>query len=283
MNSIIPYFNGKEVLVATNHAKEKVIAPLFLNNLKVVVKALPFLDTDQFGTYSGEVERTLTPVQAALAKCKLAIKEHGGQMAIATEGSFGSHPASFFVRAHEEVIVLYDATNHTKFMAKQLTTDTNYCSAEVNDDVELSCFAANVGFPDHGLIVKHPKLEFGVVKGINCPDKLESICAPLFRSEIPVLVETDMRAMYNPTRMKVISQVTQKLIDKLLSPCPKCNNPGFSDTSIEPGLPCKACKTPTKSAKNIISTCPLCGYSEHRARPDKAEFEDPMYCDSCNP
>jgi hypothetical protein len=43
-------------------------------------------------------------------------------------------------------------------------------------------------------------------------------------------VETDMRAMYNPSRMTVIQNATKKLVEKINSCCPNCNIPGFGIT-----------------------------------------------------
>jgi hypothetical protein len=40
-------------------------------------------------------------------------------------------------------------------------------------------------------------------------------------------VETDMRAMYNPSRMTVIQNATKKLVEKINSCCPQCNIPGL--------------------------------------------------------
>jgi hypothetical protein len=40
-------------------------------------------------------------------------------------------------------------------------------------------------------------------------------------------VETDMRAMYNPSRMTVIQNATKKLVEKINSCCPHCNIPGL--------------------------------------------------------
>ncbi|MFM7661268.1 MAG: DUF6671 family protein, partial [Bacteroidota bacterium] len=98
-----------------------------------------------------------------------------------------------------------------------------------------------------------------------------------------VFIETDMRAMYNPTRMKVIASCTQKLIEKMRSTCPKCQYPGFSVTEAVPGLPCSLCTCPTRSTLTYIFECQLCKYSDQQLYPLGKTAEDPMYCDNCNP
>ena len=64
-----------------------------------------------------------------------------------------------------------------------------------------------------------------------------------------VFVETDMRACYNPTRMRVIEQTTHKLVAKINNKCPQCATPGFETAEVNRGLPCNLCNSPTKSAQ----------------------------------
>ena len=55
-------FSGRTLAVATRHGKERAIAPPFLEGLPLAqVVVVPDLDTDRFGTFSGEVERRLSP------------------------------------------------------------------------------------------------------------------------------------------------------------------------------------------------------------------------------
>jgi hypothetical protein len=50
---------------------------------------------------------------------------------------------------------------------------------------------------------------------------------------LTTFVETDMRAMYNPSRMTVIQNATKK--EKINSCCPHCNIPGFGITDAKRG------------------------------------------------
>ena len=86
-------------MVATKHGKEKVIAPILERSLGVKVLSTTNLDTDRFGTFSGEVERKGTPLEVARAKCEAALKLTGADLAVASEGSFGPHPELFFAAA----------------------------------------------------------------------------------------------------------------------------------------------------------------------------------------
>ena len=61
------------MVIATMHEKEKVIAPILENNLRVNCFITDKLDTDAFGTFSGDVERSLSPIDTLRAKCNAAI------------------------------------------------------------------------------------------------------------------------------------------------------------------------------------------------------------------
>lgn len=96
-------------------------------------------------------------------------------------------------------------------------------------------------------------------------------------------LETDMRAMYNPTRMSNIGQLAQTLARRILSKCPKCHAPGFGETSYDGYLPCQLCSQETKLYKYKVLKCICCDYLIRYEREDKIKFSDPMYCDFCNP
>ena len=50
-------FEGRKLLIATKHKKEIVIAPILEKELGVTCFVAPDLDTDELGTFTGEVER----------------------------------------------------------------------------------------------------------------------------------------------------------------------------------------------------------------------------------
>lgn len=67
---------GQVVAFGTRHGKEHQVAQAFAAVLRAEVVTPPGLDTDQFGTFSGETSRTLSPVDAARAtpagRCRAA-------------------------------------------------------------------------------------------------------------------------------------------------------------------------------------------------------------------
>ena len=122
-----------------------------------------------------------------------------------------------------------------------------------------------------------------IIKGITDWDLLKSSFHQLLHKYGKAHLESDMRAMYNPTRMKVIERVTQKLVDKLNSHCPKCNTPAFGIGDIKRGLPCNLCGMPTKSILSHIYICQKCNYTKEEIYPNGKFTEEPTFCDFCNP
>jgi len=98
-----------------------------------------------------------------------------------------------------------------------------------------------------------------------------------------VYAETDMRALYNPTRMGVIKTAAQKLLETIKTECPNCKTPGFSVTDIKQGLPCSWCSAPTRSTLSFIYSCKKCSFSSEKMYPHQKTSEEPGFCDSCNP
>ena len=130
----------------------------------------------------------------------------------------------------------------------------------------------------------HPKNSDEIIKGINSEAKLiEAINNSLKKSPNGIHLETDMRAMYNPTRMKNIEKATYNLIEKINSLCPKCSTPGFDIVQRIPGLPCEWCSAPTTLTKRITYKCQKCSFRKEQLFPDGKQFANPAQCMYCNP
>lgn len=277
-------FKGRDLVIATKHGKERVIAPIVEKELGVKCFVSLDLDTDLLGTFTGEIERKNDPITSARNKCFMAMELTNCDIAIASEGSFGPHPSLFFIPADDEIIVLIDKKNGLEIIVRELNTETNFNGSDIKTEEELLAFAANANFPSHGLILRKSKDEYGdIVKGINSVEQLSKVFIELMNDFGTAFVETDMRAMYNPTRMKIIESATQKLIKKINTLCPICNMPGFGITDAKEGLPCEICNFPTRSTLSYLYTCQKCNYTKEEKYPKGKKIEDPMYCDYCNP
>lgn len=275
-------FDSRKIVVATMHHKEQVLLPLFEKEWNMLGVCTTDLNTDLFGTFTGEIERQHNPIETARQKCLRAMDLTNVDLAIASEGSFGPHPTLFFVPADEEWLVLIDQKNGFEWIHRELSTETNYNSKIISEESELLDFAKQSLFPSHALILKGENSNM-TFKGICDSKELIDKFKLILQKEGRVQVETDMRAMYNPTRMNVIQMAGQKLIQKLKSHCPSCTHPGFGVSRAVAGLPCEICGFPTASTLKYIESCSRCSFENEIPQPHGKSFESAMYCDLCNP
>jgi hypothetical protein len=273
------WLKNKTIVVASKHEKDKVIKPLF--DVKFDSTFLSCnIDTDQLGTFSGEIKRILTPYEAAIEKCRMAFNETDADFAISSEGSFGPHPTLFFVPADEELMLFMSRNEELIIWAKHISTETNYNQIDNPTEQELIDFLANIQFPSHKVIFKSEKKIKKDIENLNILNQLVSYAR---QNKQTFRIETDMRAHCNPSRMKVIEETTHKLIEKINSNCPSCELPGFSVQEAVKGLPCSQCGLPTQSTLKHIKVCQQCNHQEEIFFPRGIKEEDPTYCSFCNP
>ncbi|MGL5113264.1 MAG: DUF6671 family protein, partial [Flavobacterium sp.] len=98
-----------------------------------------------------------------------------------------------------------------------------------------------------------------------------------------MFIETDMRALYNPSRMTVIGTATHKLVQNATSLCPTCAMPGFVVTDVRIGLPCSCCGAATNSVVSHLYQCKYCRFTCEDIYPHQKKSEDPGFCNYCNP
>jgi hypothetical protein len=285
----IAFFAGRTAVLATMHRKETVIAPLLQAVGLQVVVPVDF-NTDQFGTFSREIKRSGSQLEAARLKAEQAIKLTDHSIGIASEGAFGPHPAMPYLACNRELVVLIDRQHQLEIVGEALSTETNFRQTQVTTPEAAQQFAAQVGFPDHGLVViaggsqpsRSPEPD-QIIKGITSEAELHQAVSWALAQAETAWIETDMRAMYNPTRMRVIQQATENLIQKMRCGCPQCGCPGFDQVEVKPGLPCGWCNQPTALRRAVVYRCQVCGTEQETEFPDGITTADPAYCNYCNP
>jgi hypothetical protein len=266
------------------HDKERVLAPVLESQLGVKSFVPKDFDTDCWGSFSGETERSGNALEAARNKCNAAMDYTGADLAVASEGSFGAHPTLLFVPADEELLLLIDRKNNLEIVARTISTETNFAGQPIANVSELLDFARKAQFPEHGLLIRNAEKETAFLqKGIQSNEELISAYESCHSAFGTAFVETDMRAFCNPLRMKVIAQTAALLVEKILSKCPNCGTPGFDIVEKKPGLPCLQCAFPTKAIRSVVYRCVKCNFEETKGNPSGKKGEDPMYCDICNP
>ena len=279
-------FRGRTLLVATLHGKERAIAPAFRERLGVASVVAAAIDTDRFGAFSGEVARELDPRGAAEAKARAALIEHGGELAIASEGSFVPHPAAPLLTLDEEWLVLVDARSARVHVHRYATLDAVFAARRCTSLEALLEFVALQPFPEHALVLR-PRERWSagepVHKGIAERGTIERLARDMLAAHGEVWVETDLRAHCNPTRMRSIEHAARSFADELATPCPRCSAPHFRVARSLPGLPCADCAEPTDLARALERRCDSCGLSLELPRPDGLPAADPAQCAACNP
>lgn len=285
MGQFMSIYKDKNIVLSTKHNKIEAISDPFLSILSAKVFEYN-CDTDLLGTFSGEVERIGTPRDCVTRKCKLGMKALNINQGIASEGSFGPHPYIGLIPADIETIIFIDSELDIELFLTKISTDTNFGSKKCNNFDEVIEFVKNVKFPTHGVIVRPNSYKDKnlIFKGITKKDELEIAFyeSKKFSEDSFVLVETDMRANFNPSRMNVIRQLANDLAQRLTNKCPKCLLPGFGIIKAEPGLECGYCRMPTYMVKHYINGCLKCSYNEIQPRKDFT-YADPENCEYCNP
>jgi hypothetical protein len=299
------WFADRTAVLATMHRKEQVIAPVLEQELRLQILVPPGFDTDRFGTFSREIARTGSQVEAARAKAHQAMDLTEQSLGLASEGAFGPHPTIPYLPCNRELIVLVDRQHQFEVVGEAISTDTNYSQIWASSLEEAQRFAQQIGFPDHGLVViagAEPQQTAGrgsrptapapiapdqitpdrITKGITSEAHLAETVEAALRLG-PVWLETDMRALYNPKRMRVIEQATKNLVQKIRQVCPSCGAPGFDLVERRTGLPCGWCHGPTSLIRAVIYRCPSCGFNQETEFPEGTSTADPTYCPFCNP
>jgi hypothetical protein len=272
---------GQTFALATLHDKARAIAPA-LAHLGVSLRVAA-IDTDQLGTFSGEIERPGSMREAAIEKARRGALALGLRYGLASEGSFGPDPTLPFLASGTELLVFLDTqTGHV--VAEQVRTQTNFAHVSLTPGADIDAFLSRIGFPDHAVIVRPdlPDRATPNAKGLTSRAALEDARLKLAPFG-PLRLETDMRAHLNPSRMGEIARLAEKLTERLATACPACAAPGFGRIDVRLGLPCADCGTPANLVASEIFGCTACGVTQERPRSDGRTQADPAHCPSCNP
>lgn len=276
-------YRNQRVALLTQHGKEGVIGPTLEKLLGCCVEKVDGFDTDLLGTFTRDIAREGTQLDAARKKARIGMELSGCSIGIASEGVFGPDPFAFMLPGNRGLLIWIDDRLGIEVVATSSgKTNLSHCLAESWEEVED--FARSAGFPEHHLVVRpvdenHPELRKGLEDWGSLKDAVTWALdlAPNRRA----FIETDMRAFANPTRMENIRLAAENLAQRLTSLCPACGAPGFSLGGQVRGLPCEDCGSPTGQAKADVHRCVRC---DHQLLVERDREHAPArYCDYCNP
>ncbi len=274
----------RRIAVPTLHGKVEIMAPVLEPATGCTLVHVPQVNTDQFGTFSGEIARTGSQLEAARAKAHAALSHCDLDLALASEGAFVADPVAGVVPWNVEVVMLIDrqATLEIFGMAQG---PARAGQGLVRNADELMQLARGLGFPEHRLCLRPDhEQDPRVIKGLGAADALlDAFTQAMAQSERgQVLLESDLRAHCNPTRQAMIRRATEDLCQKMRSACPGCGQPGFSISGQRPGRPCRLCASATREPLAHVWSCRVCRHTEER-REGLPMLADPARCDRCNP
>ena len=288
-------YRDATAVLATMHGKEAAIVPAMQAHLGLTVVTPPDLDTDLLGTFTGEIPRVGTMREVAVRKARLGMRASGLRIGIASEGSFGPHPAIPFFRAGVELMVLIDDERDLIISESLIAEDIIHDEIVVGSVSELDLFLPLVRFPTHALVVApnltaspwwklHPE-RARAHKGIVTHDRLVDAVdrASRISEDGRARVTTDLRAHMNPTRMQAIARLASLLAIRVATQCPECLAPGFGRVAPARGLSCVDCGEETIIPRGDIWTCVACGHEKEEQRLPIREFAEPGECPRCNP
>lgn len=276
-------YRGKAVAFLTQHGKEGLVGPVLEPALGCTIVRAEGYDTDQLGTFSGEIQRADGQLQTARLKARIGMDLLGASVGMASEGAFVPDPFGGLMPWNIELLVWRDDDSGIEIVGMAQGPARSLHRA-VRWLPDLEKFAVEAGFPEHHLILR-PQSESDprMHKGLSDWLALKQAFAQCQRESDNqrVYAENDHRAFFNPTRQSMIQRASADLLQKIQSACPRCALPGFSVTGHTPGLPCRLCRYPTRLARSYTWHCSACDHRQEE--PVKATHADPGRCDVCNP
>ena len=277
-------YSDLRVALLTQHGKEQVIASVLGPALGCRVERVSGYDTDLLGTFTRDIPRAGTQIEAARKKARLGMEFAGLPLGLASEGSFGADPMIGVFPWNVEFLVWIDDVRGLEVVG-MAQGKANFAHLLANDWTAAEAFARQWGFPGHHLVLRPEREDDSRIrKGIASWAELETSFSWALEQSPSGLVflETDVRAHANPTRQENIRLAAEDLASKLRCLCPQCAAPGFAIVERVPGLPCEDCGAPTREPQADVLGCVKCPHRVTRARMGR-HTADPGSCDYCNP
>jgi hypothetical protein len=274
-----PYL-GRTAALTTKHGKGEVLKNSFMR-MGVELRTIE-VDTDQLGTFSGEIPRISDQRSTAITKARLGMKECGLALGLGSEGSIGSDHQIPFLNSDIETLVWIDDELGIEVVQNFRSLEIVAFREELNQPNVPEEIIARADFPNHALIVHAPGGP--IYKGITRHSDLQTAVESALRGSVngTVILESDLRAHMSPSRRANIERCGELLVARLMNQCPECTSPGFGEVELLFGLPCESCGELVDQVKRgSIFGCARCDYREEKLL--ELGLAAARNCSGCNP
>lgn len=144
-------YGGQRICLATHHGKERALAFPFAMGLGAKLEVCD-CDTDSLGTFSGEVQRLDDALSTCRSKAWIGLEQSGLVLGMASEASFGPHPAVPMLAVGQELLVFIDRARDLTVVEQRIEWRTNYAQKRLKPGEDPIPWLKQVGFPSHGVI-----------------------------------------------------------------------------------------------------------------------------------
>ncbi len=283
-NSANLYFRSSDIAFLTKHKKELIVAPVLEPFLCVKIVQVEGVDTDTFGTFTGEIPRKISQLETARKKARTGMELARTKMGIGSEGSFVTDPHFGVLPWNIEMLVFLDDIHNLEIVGMAEGPARILEKSARSLEEAMGC-AEEFGFPRYHMIVRPDSKDSpDFIKNIRTKKQLQtaiSHCLEKSRNGV-VHIENDLRSFACPSRQDMIRLAAINLLLKMHSFCPQCDTPGYWVMEYKKGLPCRNCQLPTGLARAQVYGCLKCGYKKEVERSD-IQSAGPESCSFCNP
>ncbi len=164
-------YADRQIALLTQHGKETAIAFVLDAALGCRVERVTGYDTDLLGTFTRDIPRAGTQLEAARRKARIGMELAGLSLGLASEGSFGPDPMMGMFAWNVELLIWIDAERGLE-VAGAAQGKTNFAHVLAASWQEAEAFARQAGFPGHFLVVRpegenDPRIRKGIAERVE--------------------------------------------------------------------------------------------------------------------
>ncbi|MEO8011795.1 MAG: DUF6671 family protein, partial [Dokdonella sp.] len=167
-------YSGQTAALLTQHGKEQIIAPVFAKAFGCRIERVSGHDTDLLGTFTRDIPRAGTQIEAARKKARLGMQLGGRDLGLASEGAFGPDPMTGLFSWNVEFVLWIDEELDLEVVGRAQGA-ANFAHMLASEWTAAETFARQWKFPEHQLVLR-PQHENDprVRKGISCWAQFET-------------------------------------------------------------------------------------------------------------